>query len=722
MQSLSNSSSSPFTSPPRVYSLNYAGKSVTFEFGKMARQADGSVLVSCEGTQVLVTACSSREMKEGQDFFPLMVDYIEKFYSAGKFLGGFLKREGRPSTHETLVSRLIDRPLRPLFPEGYLHDTVINCTVLSYSEKGDSEVLAGLGAAAALAISDIPFKGPLGMIKVGRVKGEWTSSLNNKDWTQSDVEVLVAATDEAILMLEGECAEISEEEMLQALKIAHQEIKNFCSFLKEIEQKESPKKRSFVPVALPEELLISCEKAFSEKAHALLEITDKKQRSLATAEFVKEVSKCLLEKPSQFVSQGKESLISSKTGAKIVEELLYKIMRRQILKEGKRIGGRSTTQVRPIYTEVDTLHAPHGSALFTRGETQVLASVTIGGLKDEQMVDRIVGQSFDRFYLHYNFPGYSVGEAKGKMGVSRRELGHGNLAQRALKRTMPPTDTFPYTVRVVCEVLESNGSSSMGSVCSGSLGLMAAGIPVVAPAAGIAMGLISDGQDFKILSDILGDEDHLGDMDFKVAGTAKGITAIQMDIKIAGLSWEIMEQALKQAKEGRLHILHEMSKTLEGPRSGFRPGVPLIESFPMPVDKFGMLIGPGGKTIKALQEQFKVTIECLEENGGVVRVMGVDPAMIQACIRSIRLQLDGPVVGENYLAKVVSIKEYGAFLDIAPGVSGLVHVSEFANERVQNPEEYLSIGEEVLVKVTEIDSMGRIKLSAKQAAPLTKKS
>ena len=700
----------------KVWSLQYGGKEVTIETGRMAKQADGSVLVSCEGTQVLVTVCSAKEVKDGQDFFPLLVEYTEKFYAAGKFLGGFRKREGRPTDQETLNARLIDRPLRPLFPEGYMFDTVVSCTVLSYTENGDPEVLAGLGASAALTLSDIPFAGPIGTCKVGRINGDYVLNPTHSQWEESDMEIAVAASADAILMVEGEANVVPDEEVLGAIWFGHDNIKEYVKLLEQVRKEAGKPKREFVSAAANETMVNKVTADFSTEARACISTVDKMERQAATKAMMKNVEAAMKADPTSWgltedTSFGKESY-------KAVDELMYNMMRADILDEEKRIGGRAMNQVRQIETETSILDVPHGSSLFTRGETQVAATVTIGGKSGEQMSDRIVGLNYDNFYLHYNFPPYSVGEARGVRGVGRRELGHGNLAERGVKAVMPKD--FPYTTRVVCEVLESNGSSSMGSVCSASMALMDAGVPLTAPVAGIAMGLVTDGDRFKVLTDILGDEDHLGDMDFKVAGTTEGVSAIQMDIKITGLTREIVEKAMGQAKEGRLHILGEMAKTISTHRQEFKDGVPRIETFNIPTDKIGALIGPGGKNIKQVQEDFGITMEIDED--GTVKVLGQDPEAIRNCIAACELQINGPAVGSEYEATVVTIKDYGAFVDIVPGVSGLVHVSEFSDERVKDVNEYVSEGDKVNVKVIEVDRMGRLKLSIKAVKPLEKKA
>jgi len=699
----------------KVFTTNFGGKDVSIETGRMAKQADASVLVTSGRTQVLVTVCSAHTVKDGQDFFPLLVEYTEKFYAAGKFLGGFMKREGRPSTQETLNARLIDRPIRPLFPEGYMFDTVVSATVLSYGKEGDPEVLAGIGAGAALTISDIPFAGPIATCKVGRIDGKLVINPDFDEWEKSDLEIAVAGSKDAIMMVEGEADIVPDQEVLDAINYGHDEIKKFCEFVEGIRAEVGKEKRPFESAAANETMMKTVTEKYSGDARACLNITDKMERQKATKALMATVKEDM---GNDLAAWGlTEDHSTGNESYKAVDELLYNMMRADILDEEKRIGGRRLDEVRAIETETDILKTPHGSSLFTRGETQVMAAVTIGGSTGEKMNDRIVGQHYDKFYLHYNFPPYSVGEARGVRGVGRRELGHGNLAERAVKAVMP--DNFSYTTRVVCEVLESNGSSSMGSVCSASMALHDAGVPLKAPVAGIAMGLVSDGDRYKVLTDILGDEDHLGDMDFKVAGTADGVTAIQMDIKITGLTRDIVTNAMKQATEGRLHILNEMAKTISTERKEFKDGVPKIVSFNIDKDKIGALIGPGGKNIKKLQEDFDVDMEIDED--GTVRVVGTDADKINGCVELAKMQINGPEVGAEYKATVATIKEYGAFVDIVPGVGGLVHVSEFADERVQDPNEYVSEGDIIDIKVVEIDKMGRLKLSAKAVKPLTKK-
>ncbi len=643
----------------REFKFEFGGKEISLETGRLAKQADGAVLMTCGGTQVMVTVCSALEVKDGQDFFPLMVDYKEKFTAVGKFLGGFMKREGRPSNSEILLMRMIDRPLRPLFPAGYMAETIIMAQVLSFDGVNDPEVLAGLGTTAALAVSDIPFAGPVGFCKVGKTNGQLVLNPDIGTWEESEVELVVAASKTAVLMVEGEANEMKENDMLEAIMFGQKHIQGYCDFLDTVVAEVGVTKRPWESL-VANETLVAKMKSFEGEARETLSLTNKQVRSKAIGALTKKIKGLISEDPAAFgLSEGDSAGANAYKG---VDDLLYTMMRTDILKDDKRIAGRALDEVREIETEASVLVKPHGSSLFTRGETQVLATATIGGKEGEQMSDSIHGVSFSKFYLHYTFAPYSVGEARGYRGVGRREVGHGNLAERALLKMMPDTTEFPYTVRVTCEVTESNGSSSMGSVCSGSMALMDAGVPLKKPVAGVAMGLIKEGEDFKILTDILGDEDHLGDMDFKVAGTTEGITAIQMDIKITGITEEIFDKAMTQAKAGRLHILGEMAKTISVNRTKFKQGVPQIKTVEIAKDKIGALIGPGGKNIKAIQEANDVSIEITEE--GLVKVLGADVDVLDSVITLIDMQINGPKIGSIYEAKVVTIKEYGAFVDI----------------------------------------------------------
>jgi polyribonucleotide nucleotidyltransferase len=704
------------------FTFNYGGKDITIETGRMAKQADGAVFISCNGTQVLVTVVSAKEANPEQDFFPLLVDYKEKFYAGGKFLGGFNKREGRPSESEILLMRMVDRPFRPLFPEGYMNETIIQATVHSYTAEGDPEVLAGLGAAAALVLSDIPFLGVVGFNKVGRIDGKLVLNPTRKEWEKSDLELVVAGSKDAVSMIEGEAKELSEEVMLEAIMFGHDHIKKFCDFLEGVREKVGKPKRTFAPVLPHKELLAKIETHFEKEVKTALSIVPKLERQEALRLLNKRIVSELSENPAQFglekVLEGTKDDNKKKLHGAL-DHVLYKVMRSDILSKNIRIGGRGLTDIRPIETEINLLSSVHGSSLFTRGETQVLAAVTIGGKEGQQLLDTLAGLSYEKFYLHYTFAPYSVGEARGYRGVGRREIGHGNLAERALRQVLPSEKEFPYTMRVACEVTESNGSSSMGSVCSGSMALMDAGVPLTSPVAGVAMGLIKEGEKYAILTDILGDEDHLGDMDFKVAGTKKGITAIQMDIKITGINEEIFKKALSQAHVGRLKILDEMSKTIPTTRAELKDGVPRIKSISIAPDRIGALIGPGGKNIKMLQETYSVTIEVAED--GTVSAVGVNTDKIDEVLCVIDLQINGPKIGSVYDGVVVSIKEFGAFVDLIPNVSGLLHVSELTTERVREVSDYLREGDTVKVKVLDVDKLGKIKLSAKALAPLNKK-
>lgn len=699
----------------KKFNIEYCGKTIVLEIDKFARQADGTAFLTCGGTQVLSTVCSATQVNEGQDFFPLLVDYREKFYSAGKFLGGYLKREGRPSTDEILLMRMIDRPFRPLFPKNYLYETIVQSSVLSFDEQNDPEVLAGLASSLALGVSDIPFAGPVGFCKVAQdSEGNVVFNPSVTQWEESKLKLVVAATKDAILMVEGEAQEVPEEIFLDYIFKAHTQIISFCEQVEKIFAELNIQKRPAPEVVVceaQENFLKQVKELIQEKVNSCLEVADKIERQRTIKGAKEEVIAAVSEKLSDYALDADAPYASwIKEG---FEDCLKVTMRSHILNQEKRIGNRGICEVRSIATEVGTLKNVHGSSLFTRGETQVLAAVTMGGKEGIQMHDRLHGLVQDNFYLHYTFPPFSVGEARGYRGAGRREIGHGNLAERALKGVLPEMKDFPYVMRVNCEVLESNGSSSMGSVCSGSLALMDAGVPLSAPVAGVAMGLIIEGEQYKILTDILGDEDHLGDMDFKVAGTEKGVNAIQMDIKVAGISREIFKEALAQARDGRLHILKEMAKTMATGRESLRPSAPRIATMNIAPDKIGELIGPGGKNIKKTQERFEVTLEV--DDTGMVKVLGNDDQLMKDCLEYLDLSINGPKVGENYPATVATIKEYGAFVDIAPGVSGLVHISEVAKERVEDVEQYLKEGDSVTVRVVGFDKMGRIKLSIKAA-------
>ena len=686
------------------------GRTITIETGKLAKQADGSVVVRMGNTMLLATVCSAKDAVPGTDFMPLTVEYKEKFAANGRFPGGFTRREGRASDYEILIARLVDRALRPLFPDNYHAETFVNVLLISADGKDQPDALAGLAASAALAVSDIPFNGPISEVRVARIDGKFVINPTFDELEKADMDIMVGATYENIMMVEGEMDEVSEQDLLEALKVAHEAIKVHCKAQMELmEEVGSTVKREYCHEENDEELRQAVHAACYDKAYAIAASGNRNKHERGEAfEAVREEFK------AQFTEEEleeKEALIN-----KYYHDVEKEAMRRCILDEGKRLDGRQTTEIRPIWCEVDPLPGPHGSSIFTRGETQSLSTVTLGTKLDEKMVDDVLDQHKERFLLHYNFPPFSTGEAKAQRGVGRREIGHGHLAWRALKGMIPAD--YPYTVRVMSDILESNGSSSMATVCAGTLALMDAGVPMKKPVSGIAMGLIKNaGEDkYAVLSDILGDEDHLGDMDFKTTGTLKGLTATQMDIKCDGLSYEILEKALAQAKAGREHILGEMMKTLSEPRADFKPHVPRIEAMEIPKEFIGAVIGPGGKIIQGMQEETGATITIDEEDGvGKIQVCGANKAIIDAAIAKIRAIVAIPEVGEVYDAKVVSIMPYGCFVEFMPGKEGLLHISEIAWKRLESVEEAgLKEGDTISVKLLEIDEKtGKFRLSHK---------
>ncbi len=691
----------------QVVSASIGGKTITLETGRLAKQADGSVLASCGNNMVLVTAVSSTK-ESPLDFFPLTVEYQEKFYATGKIPGGYFKREGRPTTNATLTARLIDRPIRPSFPEGYRHDTQIVATVLSYDGTFPLETLASAGASAALVTSDIPFNGPTALVTVGRIGGQMILNPSPQQLGQSDMEIAVAGTVNGILMVEGETKFISEADALAALKFAHDGIKELLSLQHQLVEKAGRvEKRSFKVFAPNEAFQKRAEDVLAPKIKAAMRIKDKNDRYAAYGVAATEAEATLL----AGVADEKELALRKKELGHIIENLKYNTARFMILDDKVRIDGRDTTTVRPIACEAALLPRAHGSALFTRGETQVLGTVTLGTGDDEQMIDALGGFEKKKFMLHYNFPPFSVGETGRMGGQSRRELGHGNLAERAVKAILPEFDKFPYTIRVVSEVLESNGSSSMGTVCSASMALLDAGVPVKGNVAGIAMGLIKEGDRVAVLTDILGDEDHLGDMDFKVAGTRDGITSLQMDIKIDSISFDVMETALRQAKDGRVHILNEMEKVISKPRGEISQFAPRIETIKIKPEKVREVIGAGGKVIKGIIEETGVKIDI--EDDGTVHIASADPEMSKKAIAIINSICAEAEVGRVYKGRVVRIMDFGAFVEVLPNTQGLLHISEIAHERVRSVTDVLNEGDEVDVKVIDIDRAGRVKLSRK---------
>lgn len=680
---------------------------ITIETGRLAKQADGSVLVTSGNNMVLVTAVSSKEPKD-VDFFPLTVEYQEKFYATGKIPGGYFKREGRPTTNATLTARLIDRPIRPCFPEGYRCETQVIATTLSFDGTFPIDVLASLGASAALHISDIPFNGPTASSQVARINGQFVINPSMADLENSDMNITVAGTRNGILMVEGESKFITEADVLEALKFAHKSMMPMFDMQDELRTKVgAPARRSFTAPSIDADFLQPVTAFLEPKIRAAMLIRDKLQRYDA-------YDTAKAEAKAKFVATITEDKLQAKRGKElgtIVEDLKYRLSRELVLTEKVRIDGRSTTDIRQITCEAALLPRAHGSGLFTRGETQVLGTVTLGTGDDEQMIDDLAGLTKKRFLLHYNFPPFSVGEC-GRVGAqSRREVGHGFLAERAIKAILPDFEKFPYTIRIVSEVLESNGSSSMGTVCSGTLALLDAGVPIKGNVAGIAMGLIKEGDRVAVLSDILGDEDHLGDMDFKVAGTRKGVTSLQMDIKIDSISFAVMEQALKQAYDGRNHILNEMEKVIAQPRGEISQYAPRIETIKIKPDKVREVIGSGGKVIKGIIEETGVKIDI--EDDGTIHIASTDPKAAKRAIEIINGICAEAELGKVYTGKVVKIMDFGAFVEVLPNTSGLLHISEIAHERIRNVTDVLNEGDTVEVKVLDIDRSGRIKLSRK---------
>ena len=683
------------------------GRTIEIETGKLAKQADGSVVVRLGDTMLLATVCSAKDAVPGTDFMPLTVEYKEKFASFGRFPGGFTKREGKASDYEILTARLVDRALRPLFPDNYHAETFVNVLLISADGKDQPDALAGLAASAALAVSDIPFGGPIAEVRVARVDGKLVIDPTFDEMERADIDIMVGATYDNILMVEGEMNEVSEAEMLEALKFAHEAIKPMCVAQNELMAEVGKTvKREYCHEENDVELRQDVWNKCYDKAYAVAasENTNKHEREANFSAIRDEYLASMTPEDAE----AKAEMVNRYYHA--VEK---EAMRRCILDEGKRLDGRKTTEIRPIWCEVGYLPGPHGSAIFTRGETQSLTSVTLGTKQDEKIVDDVLNQGKERFLLHYNFPPFSTGEAKAQRGVGRREIGHGHLAWRALKRMIP--EDYPYCVRVVSDIMESNGSSSMATVCAGTLALMDAGVKIKKPVAGIAMGLITDKGNVKwsVLSDILGDEDHLGDMDFKVTGTADGITATQMDIKVDGLSYEVLEKALNQAKEGRLHILGKITETIAEPRADLKPHAPRIETLKIGKDYIGAVIGSGGKNIQELQARTNTVISIEEVDGfGIVEISGNNKEGMDAAKEYILGISQEPEVGKVYKATVKSIVEFGAFCEFLPQKDGLLHVSEIAWERVNKVSDYLKEGDVIEVKLIGIEK-GKFKLSRK---------
>ncbi len=690
------------------------GRVITLETGKLAKQADGAVELRMGNTMLLATVCSAKEAGEGVDFMPLQVEYKEKFSAAGRFPGGFLKREGRASDYEILTARLVDRVLRPLFPDNYHADTFVNITMYSSDGVEMPDALAGLAASAAIAVSDIPFNGPISEVRVARVDGEFVINPNFEQLEKADMELMVGATYDNIMMVEGEMDEVSEAELLEALKTAHEAIKKQCIAQQELaEAVGSTVKREYCHEVNDEDLRKDVHEKCYDKAYAIAKAgcADKHWRNDSFAAICDEYIESLPEEERD----EKTALVK-----RYYHDVEKEAVRRCILDEGIRLDGRKTTDIRPIWCEVDYIPGPHGSAVFTRGETQSLSTVTLGTKLDEKILDEVLCQGKERFLLHYNFPPFSTGEARPVRGVGRREIGHGNLAHRALKRMFP--EGFPYTCRIVSDILESNGSSSMATVCAGTLALLDAGVKMKKPVSGIAMGLITDTDSpkYAVLSDILGDEDHLGDMDFKVTGTVDGITATQMDIKCDGLSYEILEKALMQARDGRLHILNKINETIPAPREDYKPHVPRIVTLTIPKDLIGAVIGPGGKIIQGIQEQSGAIVSIEEiDNHGYIEVAASNKESIDKAMAMINAIVELPEEGKTYTGTVRSILEFGAFVEFMPGRDGLLHISEISWERVDNMEASgIKEGDTLEVKLIEIDKKtGKFRLSMRALQP-----
>ena len=701
----------------KTYKLNAGNEIITVETGEVARQAGGSVLISKGDTTLLVTATRSKDVKEGQDFFPLTVDYIEKFYSTGKFPGGFIKRESKPSTEEVLISRLIDRPIRPLFPEGFFNGVHIVVNVISFDGVNMPEDIATVGVSFALGLSDIPFAGPVAGVTVGYINGEYVLNPKGEDRENTKIYLSVAGTKSAVTMVEAGSSEVTEEEMLGAIIFGHDNIKKLCEEQENILNELNIEKMEFVAPVADERVRNFLDQYVGELKEAILvpgklekyEAIDKlEESSLEVFKFnmAKEIMSRELteeEKLAELIGASKTKSLDTlvKEFKNYYHDLEKKIVRELIIFDKYRSDGRKIDEIRPLDAKVDILKMPHGSALFTRGETQALVTATLGSKEDEQIIDGIEGEYTKKFFLHYNFPPFSVGEAGFMRAPGRRELGHGNLAERALKAVMPSIDDFPYTVRVVSEITESNGSSSQASICGGSLALMAAGVPIKGTVAGIAMGLIKEGDDFTVLTDIQGLEDHLGDMDFKVAGTREGITAIQMDIKIEGITREIMEIALKQAHSARMHIIDVMEKAIPEPRKELHANAPKIINLKISPNKIAALIGPAGKTIKAIIEETEVKIDV--DDDGRVAIFGTDMDKMNRALELVKQYTFIAEVGQVFKGRVTKLAKFGAFVEVVPGTEGLLHISEISNKRIKEVEEVLKVNDIVDVKVIAVE-------------------
>jgi polyribonucleotide nucleotidyltransferase len=688
------------------------GRTIEIETGKLAKQADGAVVIKMGDTMLLATVVSSLEAKEGVDFLPLSVDYQEKYAATGRIPGGFLRREARLSDYEVLISRLVDRALRPMFPEDYHADTQVMISLISADKDIMPDCLAGLAASAALSVSNIPFNGPISEVRVAKVDGQLIINPTLSQLANATLEFIVAGSEHDINMVEGESKEIQEAELVEAIKLAHTAIKIQCLAQKELT----------IEVGKTEKRVYSHENSNEDLKKAIYAATYDQVYAIASSASAKDERSAKFKevRDAYIATLGEIDDVTKFLAKKYYHDVEYDAIRNLVLDEGKRLDGRTTTQIRPIWSEVGYLPSAHGSAVFTRGETQSLTTVTLGAKDDEQMIDGAFINGYQKFLLHYNFPGFSTGEVRPNRGAGRREIGHGNLAMRSLKQVLPADDENPYTIRIVSDILESNGSSSMATVCAGTLALMDAGVKIKSPVSGIAMGLITNemGTKYAILSDILGDEDHLGDMDFKVTGTEKGIVAVQMDLKINGLSYEVLTNALNQAKDGRLHILGEMAKTLTEPREDYKPHAPRIITIRIDKEFIGAVIGPGGKIIQEMQRETGATISIEEVgNQGVVQIFADNKEAIDKAVSRIKAIASKPEVGEIYEGKVKSIMPFGAFVEIMPGKDGLLHISEIDHRRIETMDGIFEIGDEVRVKLLDVDKQGKLKLSRKVLLP-----
>jgi polyribonucleotide nucleotidyltransferase len=687
----------------RKLEIDFHGRKLSLETGRLAKQAHGSVLAQYGETVVLATVVSAYSSREKVDFLPLTVDYVEKTFAAGKIPGGFFKREGRPSEKEILTSRLIDRAMRPLFPKGYDKETQVVVTVLSVDRENDPDTLALIAASAALEVSDIPHDGPVAAVRMGRIDGKLVVNPLRSDMDRTDISLVIAAKPDSIVMLEGGANIVEEEAVLEALFTAHEELQAIFDIQRELRRMAGKPKREFKHKVLDPAMVEAVRARIADSLEIALGTSGKKERSAALYELEDRVVADMAER-----FPGAENDLRA-----AYEHLMRERVRRVIIEEDRRIDDRRSTDIRQLSATVQAMPRTHGSAIFTRGETQVLATVTLGTSSDEQKIDALLGEHYKKFMLHYNFPPFSTGEVKFLRGPSRREIGHGALAERALQAVLPPEEQFPYTIRVVSEVLESNGSSSMATVCGGSLALMDAGVPIKAAVAGIAMGLVKEGEKVRVLTDILGDEDHLGDMDFKVAGTATGVTAIQMDNKVGGVTRDVMRQALHQARDARLFILDVMQKALEEPRKEVSLYAPRIVTLRIKPDKIRDVIGPGGKVIRGIVEETGCKIDI--EDDGTVRIASADSVALEKAINAIQGITAEPEIGKIYKGKVRKVVDFGAFVEIFPGTDGLVHISQLSDKRVRRVEDVLNEGDEVMVKVLDVDRSGKIRLSVREA-------